>query len=138
MSISMQLLSSRSPGGDQGVALREFLETCADCELACVACADACLGEAMLDQLRQCIRACMESAEVTASTLRLLAGPGRREPELVRAQLQTCQLAVGACRTECSHHATMHEHCRLCEEACTRCERAARRLLATVTADDNG
>jgi hypothetical protein len=33
------------------------------------------------------------------------------------------------CGDECERHAAMHEHCRVCEEACGRGERASREIL---------
>ena len=39
--------------------------------------------------------------------------------QLLEAQLANCIAFCRACAAECSPHADMHRHCRVCAEACT-------------------
>lgn len=54
--------------GNMSEALVRCIEECYACAQACTACADACLAEAMVDQLRQCIRLDLDCADVCAAT----------------------------------------------------------------------
>jgi hypothetical protein len=48
--------------------------------------------------------------------------------------LDTCAQACQLCGEECTKHAKMHEHCKVCAEACQRCEEACRSASSTITA----
>jgi hypothetical protein len=95
---------------------REGVEVCFEAEVACVVCADACLGEDDIAELRRCIRCCLDTADVAGATARMLA---RRldDARLLRAQVEACARALAACAAEC-HLQARHEHCRACELAC--------------------
>jgi hypothetical protein len=93
------------------------VEACVEAEVSCVACADASLGEADLDQLRRCIRSNLDCADVAGATARMLA---RRlvDARLLRAQVELCARACAAAADGCEEHAGKHDHCRQCGEAC--------------------
>jgi hypothetical protein len=105
-----------------------------ECAAACVACADACLGEDQLQNLRRCIRTCLDCGDVCALTGRLVLRHTETVPSMVRAQLEACVTACRVCAEECERHAGMHEHCRYCGESCRRCEGACRQLLGSLAA----
>jgi hypothetical protein len=121
-----------APIGIERVQLAATIDTLIMCSEACTACADACLSEQMVAQLRTCIRLNQDCADVCATTARVLSRHSSFDANLVRAQLEACVIACQACAAECSLHADMHEHCRICAEACSRCERACRELLAAL------
>jgi hypothetical protein len=50
----------------------------------------------------------------------------------IRTGLEACAAACRTCGDECSRHADMHDHCRVCAETCRRCEQACRELLAAL------
>jgi len=103
------------------------------CSQACTACADACLSEEMVAELRTCIRTNLDCAEICDATARMLSRHTGYDANLTRAQLQACAQACKACGDECARHAEAHDHCRICAEACRACEEACNELLATFS-----
>lgn len=102
------------------------------CAQACTACADACLAEEMVAELRQCIRTDLDCATIcTASAEMANRRTGSNEP-ILRQMLELCVAACSACAEECERHAEMHEHCRICAERCRACAEACRKAIADV------
>ncbi|MFF5234982.1 four-helix bundle copper-binding protein [Dactylosporangium sp. NPDC000521] len=108
------------------------IDTIVECGLTCTACADACLGEESVDRLARCIRLDLDCADVCAVTARMLSRHTGADAAVIQAQVQACAAACRACADECTHHAAMHQHCRLCAEACRRAEQACRDLLTVL------
>lgn len=100
------------------------------CAQACIACADACLGEEMVAELRRCITVDLGCADLCEATGAILSRQTSYDAGLSRAALEACREACRICADECERHAEMHEHCRICAEACRRCEQACAALLA--------
>ena len=94
----------------------------------CIACSDACLGDAHVADFVCCIRTCLDCADVCIAA-RILLRLTEPCPMLVEAQLMACAEACRICAAECESHAATHEHCRVCAEACRACEQACRALL---------
>ena len=120
-----------------GVDERQLAETIAalyECAQTCTTCADACLGEEMVESLARCIRLNLDCAAICESTGALLSR--RTEPDwsLIGAQLTACAHACKVCGDECRRHAEMHEHCRICAEACRHCEQFCNELLQSIPA----
>jgi hypothetical protein len=107
-------------------ALRELIEACSDCEVACVSCADSCLGESTIDPLRRCIRMDLDCADVCNATARVAT-------RVFAGDTETCARACAACAAECERHAH-HEHCAACAAACRRCAESCRNLLGSSPA----
>lgn len=114
-------------------ALARVIESLVECAQACTACADACLSEEMVADLRTCIRTNLHCADSCGTTARILSRHTGYDANLTRAHLEACIAACRACGDECEQHAGMHEHCRVCAEACRACEQACRDLLATIS-----
>ena len=112
--------------------LARVIDTVAECALACTACADACLSEAMVADLRKCVLTNLDCADSCEATARILSRHTGYDSNVTRAQLQACIAACRACGDECGQHAEMHEHCRVCAEVCRRCEEACASLLASI------
>jgi hypothetical protein len=104
------------------------------CAQACTACADACLGEDRVRDLRRCIRTCLDCADICAITGRLVSRQTESDAKLVRGQLEACVAACRICAEECERHASYHEHCRICGQACRRCEQACNQLTGIMAA----
>jgi len=133
MSTSEMIRSHPNPTGGLDVELlAEALEASAACATICSSCADACLAEESVADLRDCIRTDLDCADVCAATAALLSRRTGSDLEVVKAQLNACRTACAACADDCEQHADMHEHCRLCAEACRRCEKACADLLAAI------
>ncbi|MEU4365156.1 four-helix bundle copper-binding protein [Promicromonospora sp. NPDC023987] len=112
--------------------LASAIESIVECSQACTACADACLSEEMVADLRKCVRTNMDCADVCDATARVLSRHTGYDANISRALLEACIAACKACGDECEQHASMHEHCRVCGEACRACETACRELLSTI------
>lgn len=112
--------------------LAAVIEAALECSQACTACADACLSEDMIDQLRRCIRTNLDCADICDTTARILSRHTGFDVNIARVQLQACAQACRSCGDECEAHASMHEHCRICADACRHCEAACNELLAVI------
>src|SRR5688572_3773287 len=81
------------------------IDTILDCAQACTACADACLSEEMVADLRTCIRSDLDCADVCGTTARVLSRHTGYDANLSRAVLQACAVACRSCGDECARHA---------------------------------
>ena len=113
--------------------LARTVDALVECSQACTACADACLSEDMVAELRKCIRTNLDCADICATTARVLSRHTGYDANITRAQLEACVQACRSCGDECSAHAEMHEHCKVCAESCRRCEQACTELLAAIS-----
>lgn len=116
---------------DRGLLAR-VVDVTIECAQACTACADACLSEEEVADLRTCIRGDLDCADVCETTGRVLSRHTGYDANVTRALLAACIAACVACGDECEQHAGMHEHCRICAEACRACEAACGELLAAI------
>ena len=82
--------------------------------------------------MRQCIRTCLDCADICESTTHVLSRHTGYDANLTRAMLQACIQACSSCANECGQHAAMHEHCRICAETCRVCEKACRDTLSAM------
>jgi hypothetical protein len=119
--------------GNTNAALVRCVEECLDCAAVCASCADACLGEDMVADLRQCIRLDLDCADVCFATGSVAARRTGSDEAVIRMMLEVCAETCRICATECEKHAGMHEHCRICAESCRRCESACREAARTIT-----
>ena len=113
-------------------ALADVLHHLEECAQTCLLCADACLAEDMVADLRRCIRLNLDCADLCRTTAAVLGRQVSPDPGVLRAVLEACRAACEACGDECGSHADMHEHCRVCAEACQRCEQACAEALKQV------
>ena len=130
---AQQMLSTHPNANGQNLdAIAGLVEAAFDCAQTCTSCADACLAEDMVKDLRYCIRQDLDCADVCDATARILSRQTEPDWTLIRAQVEACQVACKTCGDECEKHADMHEHCRVCAESCRRCEEACRRVLSEI------
>lgn len=101
-------------------------------------CADACLAEENIADLRNCIRTDLDCADICAATARVMSRHTPGELAVVRALLEACAVACRTCAEECDRHADHHEHCRICAEACRRCEAACHDALRELAIPRDG
>jgi len=123
----MLATSPRQPLFDRD-ALTRSIDACFDCAQVCTACADACLGEEMVAELRRCIRLDLDCADVCEVTGWALSRQTETDEQALRRLLEACADSCRACAEECERHAEMHEHCRVCADACRECEQSCRAL----------
>jgi hypothetical protein len=118
--------------GSVNHALIEAIDAAYACAQTCTSCADACLAEDDVAQLRQCIRLNLDCADVCAATATLGNRRTGGNEEVLRKMLEACLTACRLCSAECQHHSARHEHCRICAESCRRCEAACQKALGTM------
>src|SRR3954471_14748513 len=82
-------------------ALIRAIDAAYACAQTCTSCADACLAEDMVAQLRQCIRFNLDCADVCAATATVPARRTGSNEEVIRQLLQTCVTACRLCAEEC-------------------------------------
>lgn len=112
--------------------LARVVDSLVACAQACTSCADACLSEEMVGELRRCVRSNLDCADVCDTTARVLSRHTGYDANVTRAQVQACAAACRSCGDECEAHAQMHEHCRICGEVCREAERACGELLDAI------
>lgn len=98
------------------------------CSLFCTSCADADVAED--GDMQQCIRNCLDCADICAATARLAVRRTGQNVEVLRAQLELCILACETCAAECEKHD--HPHCTKCAEMCRECAADCRKALPKV------
>lgn len=109
------------------------IDACFSCVETCTACADACLSEKEVDRLVACIRLNLDCAAVCTATGNIVSRAnkaGNRQP--LEALLTTCIAFCRVCAAECTMHAEMHRHCRVCAEACNTCAEACDAMLGSL------
>lgn len=110
------------------------VEECYDCAQICTSCADACLGESMVADLRQCIRLDLDCADICIATGTIATRRTGMNDDVLNRMLDACATACRVCAEECERHASQHDHCRICAEACHRCEKACRDAMRSMGA----
>jgi pyruvate/oxaloacetate carboxyltransferase len=122
--------------------LGKIMALLSECEAVCRICADACLHEEDVADLRSCIERNNACAQACDTALAALAAGAAHPDESLLAVLDACALACGACARECEMHAEHHEHCRICAEVCPQCEQecaaAISRLAGSLSVDMRG
>jgi hypothetical protein len=118
--------------GSVNDALIDAIDSSYSCAQACTSCADACLAEEMVVELRQCIRLNLDCADVCTVTAALAARRTGSNQDTIRKVLDACITACQLCASECERHARQHEHCRICAESCRLCEQACQNALRTM------
>jgi hypothetical protein len=133
MSYAKQLLVSYpSSMNIDANPLAATIDALNDCAQACAADADADLAEQNVGELVKCIRLCLDCGDVCAATVTVISRRTEADTNVFRLLLETCLATCKSCGDECERHAHTHEHCRVCEEACRRGERASGELLDTM------
>ncbi|SFP35474.1 four-helix bundle copper-binding protein [Tranquillimonas alkanivorans] len=121
-----------SAQGSVSEALVRFIDEAFACAQTCTACADACLAEEKVAEMRRCIRLNLDCADICAAAGKMGSRRAGSNEPVLRATIEACAAACRACGDECSTHAEMHEHCRICAEACKRCADACDAALADI------
>ena len=99
------------------------------CAIIATACADACSGEEM--DMRQCIRTCLDCADVCTAMSRMAVRQTGEDNQALRAMFHTCIEICEICAAECAKYD--HDHCKRCAEMCRECADDCRRALSTVS-----
>lgn len=132
---AQQMISSHPDvRGNTNDALIRAIEEMLNCAQVCTSCADACLAEEKVMELRQCIRLNLDCADACFATARIATRRAGGNVEVIAPMLQACIEACHRCGAECAHHGEHMnmEHCRICADACQRCEAACLEALSSL------
>ena len=108
----------------------------AACQLASQAasvCADASLNEGMVKDMRECIRACLDCADIVDATVRTLSRHAGWNESAVPAILTAAIAVLKVADHESARHASMHMHARLTAETCRKATAACEALLESLS-----
>ena len=128
MSVRKMIASHPLAHGHVNEPMAEAAKHAMYCAIIATACADACSGEEM--DMRQCIRTCLDCADICTATARVAIRQTGENAVVTRAMMEACVAACDVCAEECERHE--HDHCRLCAEMCRECARDCRAALAAL------
>ena len=128
MSIRKMIASHPNAAGHVNEPVAQAAKHAMYCQLIATACADACLGEEM--DMAQCIRTCLDCADVSGAAARMMVRFTGDDRAGLRAILQACIEMCRICEAECAKHD--HDHCRRCAEMCRECADDCLEALAAV------
>src|ERR1700690_2093108 len=130
----VEAIASTHPrvGGHIDHAPFHCIELCFDCSKASAACADACVGEDSVVELRQCIRLNLDCSDICSAMGSVASRRTGSNAVFIRSMLETCAEGGRLCGDECDRHGDHHEHCRVCAEVCRDCERACKGAMGAV------
>ena len=129
------MLATHPYAGEDIEARSDAAEALSVCAEYCASCADACLAEDSVADLRRCIRLDLDCADLCSSAARIVARQTTGDTSTFSSLLVACIEACERCAEECELHADHHEHCRGCALACRRCVEACQALLTSVLAE---
>jgi len=103
---------------------QKCMQACADCSTECERCAEACLDEADIQLMAECIRLDRDCADFCRLAVALIS----RNSRFARQFCSLCAEICETCAAECGHHQA--EHCRRCATSCAVCATACRQMAA--------
>lgn len=113
-------------------SLSKAIEELLSCAQVCTSCADACLGEDNVADMRQCIRLNLDCADVCFAAASVATRRTGSNEEVIKAMLQAAVTSTRKCGDMCGEHASMMEHCRVCHESCEAARKAVEDALGTM------
>jgi len=123
-----KMMAAHPTSGAANDALAFAVRHAMFCAAICTSCADADSAEEM--DMRQCVRTCLDCADICAATACVAVRQTGSNEKVTRAMLETCITACDACAEECARHD--HDHCRSCAEMCRECARDCRAALGSL------
>jgi hypothetical protein len=94
--------------------------------------ADAILNANLLRDMKECLRACLDAADVCEAAAKVLSRCTGYDAAVTVQVLGAAVAVLAKCADECARHASMHMHCRLCSETCRRVEQTCGELLKVL------
>jgi hypothetical protein len=128
MDMRMMMADSMVEGMDME-AMQNLMEAAAACEQACTMCVSSMMG---MDGMETCSARCMNCADMSNTMMRMMMRPAGMEMDAMMAAMQACMMMAKACSAECSMHADMNDHCRMCAKACDELVAACEAMMASM------
>ena len=129
MSIAKMIASHPDVVGSLNEPLATAVRHAMFCSVICTSCADACVAEEEVAEMRQCIRLTSDCADVCAMLARLGTRRTGTNEILLQEALQLCVTACDLCAEECERHD--NDHCRRSAEMCRETSRDCKAALDT-------
>lgn len=129
MSIAEMIKSHPDVDGNLNEPLALAVRHAMFCSAICTSCADACLAEEMVADMRQCVRLCLDCSDVCQATVHVATRRTGSNEALIESMLRTCIHACELCAAECEKHD--NPHCARCAEMCRECAEDCRKALQT-------
>ncbi|MBG6192409.1 hypothetical protein IWX64_003381 [Arthrobacter sp. CAN_A212] len=130
MSTTRSMMAAHPDGEPSlGQAMTACIEAAFSCAQASDACADACMAEETVAELRKCIRLNLDCAELCVTTGRFLSRLTDVDGNLLKTILMACRDFCTTSAIENEKHAETYPSCRIAAEECRRCEQACQDLL---------
>ena len=127
MSIAKMIAAHPEAAGKPNEPLALAVRHAMFCSAICTSCVDACLAEKHVERMRQCIRACLDCADICEAAYKVATRRTGGNEIVLEEMLQLCITACDICAEECARHD--HEHCRLCAEMCRETARDCRAAI---------
>jgi hypothetical protein len=80
--------------------------------------------------MEQCIRLCLDCADVCDAAANLGLRQSGDNDQIVREMLELCARACDVCAAECEQ--MEHEHCKLCAQMCRECAADCRTAAESI------
>src|ERR1700733_10515936 len=122
MADTRDILDASPSGVPLGVPeVATAIDACLNCFQTCTSCADADLAEDDIAEMRTCIALCLNCADVSQLTGRVLSRPARSERFVGYCLLQACVRTCTSSYEHCVVHAEHHRPSAICEKVCRAC-----------------
>jgi hypothetical protein len=137
MTLARDILEASPARTELGIdAVVDAIEACMTSAQVCTACANACLGEDDVSELRTCTARCERCADLCTTTVRVLSRPFGADHFVTHRTVHACVRACSLSAEECERHASHHRHCEICARACRACVKACSALLEEEAFDE--
>ena len=120
--------NSLSPLQEMLMSTAQFqscIEACHACALTCDHCARACLNEANVNAMADCIALDIDCSEIC----RLAAACMARDSKMVSFICEACAEVCEHCQEECGKY--QMDHCKACVESCRKCAELCRAIVTS-------
>ena len=105
----------------------DCIQACQTCANECEHCATACLGEADVKMMADCIQLDRYCADLCRMAAAFMArADGKIGDSIAHRLCALCAEICDQCAKECRKHA--NEHCTRCADACEACAKACREM----------
>ncbi len=128
MSVIEMIKEHPQVGADYTEELGAAVRHAMYCAAITNSCADACSAEER--DMRACIRACSDTADICTALYRVAARRTAGNVAVIKALLEASTVALKACAEECAKHD--NAHCRRCAKMCRETLEDCDKALATM------
>jgi hypothetical protein len=134
MDVAAQMLEARTDErGVDHATLALAIDAMHDVVSATSVCADACMSEPDVADMTDCIRACLDAADVATALIKVLSRTGPTV-QGTRALVSAAAKMLAETSAVATRHGDHDKHCRITAETTSRGQQALAGLVAAVAA----